>query len=291
MFLFDEIPQNSKIAIYGSGELGIGLKNELIEKRKDVYISFFIDTFASGEINGYKIFNIEEAKEKKAEFSLIVITSMAHADKIKDILIKNNFKNFIDINDLFQPYKPDKDEKIKLHLGCGTIYKEGWVNIDNNSDNNVKWLDINHDLRYPLPFEDNSVDFIFNEHFLEHLTIEEGVNALKDFYRVLKPSGVLRVAMPDLEEIIKQYLDPNWKKQEWIKVYNMGFVQTKAELININFRWWGHQHLYDAEELERRLRESGFENIKSCKLRKSEITELNNLETRDESTLIAEATK
>ena len=33
-------------------------------------------------------------------------------------------------------------EKIKLHIGCGTLYKENWINIDNNSDNNIEQLDI-----------------------------------------------------------------------------------------------------------------------------------------------------
>jgi len=89
---------------------------------------------------------------------------------------------------------------IKLHLGCGTIYKEGWINIDNNSDKNIQKLDLDWDLRNSLPFPDNSVDFIFNEHFLEHLTVEEGIQAIKDFFRVLKPGGTMRIAMPDLEK-------------------------------------------------------------------------------------------
>ncbi|GMO53904.1 MAG: hypothetical protein Ta2G_12530 [Termitinemataceae bacterium] len=75
---------------------------------------------------------------------------------------------------------------IKLHLGCGTVYKDTWVNIDNNSDNNIEKIDINYDLRNDLPFPDNSVDFIFNEHFLEHLTVEEGQHSLRDFIRVKK---------------------------------------------------------------------------------------------------------
>src|SRR5579863_148355 len=78
-------------------------------------------------------------------------------------------------------------DKIKLNIGCGTDYKKGWINIDNNSDENIKKLDLNWDLRNPLPFKDNSVDFIFNEHFIEHLTVEEGLKSNIDFKRVLKP--------------------------------------------------------------------------------------------------------
>lgn len=189
---------------------------------------------------------------------------------------------------------PNNEKKItKLHIGCGTNYFDGWINIDNNSDNNILRLDLNLDLRNPLPFKDDSVDFIFNEHFLEHLTVQEGLRAIMDFKRVLKPGGVLRIAMPDLVGVINLYTDKDAMKNsaEFFQKFGLGFVKTRAEMINMNFRWWGHQWLYDWEELERRLQESGFTQIKQCQLRQSDNPELVNLETRNESTLIAEATK
>lgn len=104
------------------------------------------------------------------------------------------------------------DGKLKLHIGCGTNYFEDWTNIDNNSDNNIQRLDLNWDLRNPLPYEENSVDFIFNEHFLEHLTVLEGLKALMDFKRILKPDGIMRIAIPDLADCIKLYNNDNWKE-------------------------------------------------------------------------------
>jgi predicted SAM-dependent methyltransferase len=180
---------------------------------------------------------------------------------------------------------------IKLNLGCGTDYKKGWINIDNNSDNNIKKLDLNLDLRNPLPFDDNSVDFIFNEHFFEHLTVEEAQTAFKDIKRVLKPGGVLRTAMPDLESIVKGYFDLPLDKDPVIKEFKLGFVKTRAEWINMSFRWWGHMWLYDWEELERRLKQAGFTKMQRCKLRESKYPELRNLEIRNGSLLIAEAQK
>ncbi len=181
----------------------------------------------------------------------------------------------------------------KLHLGCGKNYFEGWINIDNNSDHNIKKLDINYDLRNPLPFMDNSVDFIYNEHFLEHLTVEEGQRAIKEFLRVLKPNGIMRIAMPDLVGIVHAYTHPDWENQivPYLPELGLGFVKTRAELININFRAWGHRWLYDWEELERRLKEAGAKNIKQCAWHQSEHDELKNLETRRESDLIAEMMK
>ncbi len=186
-----------------------------------------------------------------------------------------------------------ENKKVKLHLACGTMYKEGWINIDNNSDNNIEKLDYNWDLRFALPFDDNSADFIYNEHFLEHLTVEEGQRAIKDFLRVLKPGGVMRVAMPDLTAMIATYQDSNWKERlaPYFKQYGLEFIQTRAELLNINFRAWGHKWLYDWEELERRLKEAGGDNIMKMSIYKSSHPELCNLETRSGSTLIAEVRK
>lgn len=185
-----------------------------------------------------------------------------------------------------------QDGPIKLHIGCGTDYKEGWINIDNNSDQNITKLDLNWDLRNYLPFPSESIDFIFNEHFLEHLTVEQGKDAIREFLRVLKPGGVIRIAMPDLDVTVADFYNEDWKNLHVIKKFNLDFIQTRAELINISFRWWGHQWLYNYEELERRIREVDSRvTITQCELRKSEHPDLRNLETRDESTLIAEITR
>lgn len=195
-------------------------------------------------------------------------------------------------------YKNIKDilrlKSIKLHIGCGTIYKEGWINIDNNSDNNIKKLDFMWDLRKPLPLPENSVDFIYNEHFLEHLTVDNGVGLIKNLMKILKPNAVLRIAMPDLRKSVENYMNKNYlnENKDGLKKYGLDFIQTNAEALNIDFRWWGHQWLYDWEELERRLKEAGCIKIKKCNLNESEYSELQNLETRGlASSLIAEIIK
>jgi predicted SAM-dependent methyltransferase len=180
---------------------------------------------------------------------------------------------------------------VKLNIGCGTDYKEGWINIDNNSDNNIEKLDFNWDLRNPLPFAGNSVDFIFNEHLIEHLTVAEAHIVIKDLMRVLKPGGVMRIAMPDLETAVDQYLNLPLSKDPTIKRFKLDYIKTRAERINMAFREWGHMWLYDAEELKRRLKEAGCKNIKQCKLGESTYPSLRNLETREESILIMEIKK
>lgn len=175
---------------------------------------------------------------------------------------------------------------LKLNLGCGNVYLNGWVNIDLDSEK----ADLKHDLTKPLPYEDNTVDFIYSEHFIEHITVKQGVVLLKECRRVLKPGGVARVATVDLDYIIRKYI-VSWKRQDWIKTFGYEWLETRAEMMNLVFREWGHQYLYNKEELKRRLEESGFKKIYRCRILKSPYTELKNKETRKDSKLILEAEK
>jgi len=91
---------------------------------------------------------------------------------------------------------------MKLHIGCGTVYRAGWINVDNNSDHNITKLDLNWDVSNPIPYPDNSVDFISSEHFIEHLPIQTAIKFLKECKRVLKIGGVIRTSTFDLDDLI-----------------------------------------------------------------------------------------
>ena len=183
------------------------------------------------------------------------------------------------------------NDKIKLNVGCGTDYKEGWVNLDNNTDENIEKLDLDWDLRNPLPFPDNSVDYIFNEHLQEHLTVEEGISVNKDFLRVLKPGGVLRIATPDLDKIVYNFENTPLSEDPVIKHFKFDFIKTRAEWMNMSFSFWGHKWIYNYEELDRRLREAGFMGVKRCEVQLSDRQDLCNIETRSGISLVVEATK
>ena len=179
--------------------------------------------------------------------------------------------------------------KKKLHIGCGQVKLAGWINIDESLHPSI--TDVQLDITKGLPYDDNSCSLIHHEHFLEHLSAEAGLNFLKECYRVLKSGGVMRIAIPSLDLIIEKYYLGNWKDQDWLKWPEYQFIKTRAEMLNISFRWWGHQWLYDREELHRRLREAGFTIIRDVEWGNSEITELRNLETRGDSLLICEVEK
>jgi predicted SAM-dependent methyltransferase len=174
---------------------------------------------------------------------------------------------------------------LKLHLGCGTVHLDGWVNIDLEAG-----ADLRLDVRRPLPFPDGAARLIYHEHLMEHLTVEEGGAGLRDWFRLLAPGGVLRIATPDLAYVVERYQGA-WRDQSWLALPEYAFIRTRAEMINVAFRWWGHQYLYDGEELERRVKEAGFAPVRRCALRESPLPELAGLETRDDSKLILEGVR
>jgi predicted SAM-dependent methyltransferase len=174
----------------------------------------------------------------------------------------------------------------RLHLACGTVHRPGWVNIDRDPASEI--IDLSWDLRDPLPIPDGSAEAIFHEHFMEHLTVEEGLALSRECKRLLMPGGILRIAMPDLAECVRQYYENDWR-QPWMEKYGYQFIQTRAETINIAFREWEHKWLYDREELHRRLKEAGFTKVRDCNLNESTVPHLCGLETRIESLLVCEA--
>ena len=179
----------------------------------------------------------------------------------------------------FRKYRP-----LKLHIGCGQDKYAGWVNID------IPSSDLTIDIRDGLPFDDNSVDFIYAERVLQRLTFEEGKKVLSEFARCLKIGGVLRIAMPDLDYVIERY-NSDWGNQDWLSFPGYEFITTRGRMINVTFRSWGYRYLYNEEDLRNQLTAAGFQQIIRCEWNKSAHAELTDLEGKKDSKLIMEGTK
>jgi predicted SAM-dependent methyltransferase len=91
-----------------------------------------------------------------------------------------------------------------LNLGCGQRFHPEWVNLDLHPSNPSvqRW-----DLQEDLPFPDESFDVVYHSHVLEHFSKTDGIQLLSRCRRVLKPDGVIRVVVPDLERIARLYLE------------------------------------------------------------------------------------
>lgn len=90
-----------------------------------------------------------------------------------------------------------------LNVGCGSHYHQDWRNLDLYSDDPSV---VQHDVRRGIPFDEEQFEAVYHSHILEHLPPYMGRQLIAECYRVLKPGGVLRIVVPDLERIAKLYL-------------------------------------------------------------------------------------
>ncbi len=92
-----------------------------------------------------------------------------------------------------------------LNLGCGPKYisSEDWINADMlpYGKDVIRCNFLNG-----IPLQSNQFDLVYHSHVLEHFSKKDGENFIKECYRILNVGGVIRIAMPNLEEIAKQYL-------------------------------------------------------------------------------------
>jgi SAM-dependent methyltransferase len=92
---------------------------------------------------------------------------------------------------------------ILVNLGCGSRFHPDWVNLDLHSAHpGVQPCDLSRG----VPLADNSCDGVFNSALLEHLQPEDAARFLRECHRVLKPGGIFRLGVPDLESIARMYL-------------------------------------------------------------------------------------
>lgn len=172
-----------------------------------------------------------------------------------------------------------------LNIGCGKVKLPGFVNIDREPGG-----DIQCDVTKGLPYADNTVDGIYSEHFIEHLSQPEIIAFLRECRRVLKSGARVRVATPDLDELVRQYAEQDWRSP-WLDEYGYQWIQNRAEYLNVSLREWGHAWVVNEEELGRLGLLAGLSLPLRCALGESQDARLCKLETRKESTLILEFSK
>ena len=176
---------------------------------------------------------------------------------------------------------------IKLHLGCGRNLLEGWINTDFNTAKfqGSDFLDVTE----KFPYDDNSVDYIFSEHMIEHISYQDGKFMLEESFRVLKSGGKIRISTPDLKFLINLYTEDKTDLQKKYidysvnhKSYNVS-IGTDTFIINNFVRDWYHTFIYDEKTLKSLLESIGFSDVKSYLISESEDENLKNLENINDS--------
>jgi len=91
-----------------------------------------------------------------------------------------------------------------VNFGCGTVFHSAWINFDAwPAAPGIQRLDV----RSPVWLPNDAVDMCYSSHLLEHLAPTEAVRFLREQCRILKPGGVIRVAVPDLGRLCETFVD------------------------------------------------------------------------------------
>ncbi len=136
---------------------------------------------------------------------------------------------------------------MRIHVGCGPIYKKGYVNID-VFDSTVADRIMS---AYHLEFPDDSASLVECMHTLEHLGAAKSIYALAEFFRVLKPGGVLLLETPDIEATFANFLKNGEKQRKLLMNWIYGLDSPGM----------GHRYCFPRELLSRMLKETGFKDI------------------------------
>jgi predicted SAM-dependent methyltransferase len=172
----------------------------------------------------------------------------------------------------------------RVILGASRHLLDGWLATDliPKSRHSV-YLDATE----PFPFPDGSVDRILCEHMIEHVPAEAGAGLLAECHRVLAPGGRLRLATPDLRNVLslgEPELDD--RRQRYVEWSNAEFGAEEAgavTVINRLFREWGHQFLYDEDTLGEALATAGFVDVRRMSVGHSDDPNFDGIDFHGES--------
>ncbi|ORU93991.1 MAG: hypothetical protein A6F70_07250 [Cycloclasticus sp. symbiont of Bathymodiolus heckerae] len=96
--------------------------------------------------------------------------------------------------------------QVLLNLGCGEVNHPKFINIDGYPHANIHYVSRIDRLGM---FADNAVDLIYASHCLEHFKYGEVDRVLDEWHRVIKPGGIIRLSVPDIDKLIDIYNDTN----------------------------------------------------------------------------------
>lgn len=151
-----------------------------------------------------------------------------------------------------------------LNLGCGPERLPDCINVDLYFP-----AELRLDLTRPLPIPEASVDAIISQHFLEHIPASAGARLIAECARILRPGGWLRISTPDLEWMVRRYLEEVEKGEA-----------RAAATLNERLRAHDHQHIYDYAALASLFTHAGLIDVRRARPQESACPWLRGRESR-----------
>ena len=142
---------------------------------------------------------------------------------------------------------------MKLHLGCWHRYIPGFIHVDLCDLPHIDYKRSIDDLSI---FEDCSAELIYSSHSFEYFDRIQAVDVLKEWRRVLKPGGILRLAVPDFDKLIEVYkLTGELDKILGPLFGRMEITSIESEMVLY------HKTVYTFNSLKKMLEENGYGNV------------------------------
>lgn len=176
---------------------------------------------------------------------------------------------------------------MRLQIGCGKFPHPGWINTDNKVRPGV---DCVADLRADLPFADGTFDYAAAIHVLPHIPLAGLAPALARVRRVLKPGGVLRLALPDLEKALDAF------RRGDVAYFSVPDAQWKSLGAKVVAQIVWHNDIrtpFTYDLAAEALAKAGFASADRCAFRetRSRFPEIVELDNRERESLFVEATR
>lgn len=147
---------------------------------------------------------------------------------------------------------------MKLHLGCGRKYIDGFKHVDLQDFAHIDYKTSVDDLHFA---QDNSIELIYAAHILEHFGRNEYVKVLEEWYRVLKPDGILRISVPSFNAVVEYYVN----KEDNLELL-LGLLVGGQKVGEYDY----HKMIFDKKLLIKILQDIGFKNIEEYDWRETE---------------------
>jgi Methyltransferase domain len=182
---------------------------------------------------------------------------------------------------------PRESEVRRLNWGCGSHVHPGWINTDIKE---APEIDLVADIRKGLPLDDDSIEYAVSVHALPELAYADVVPALRELNRVLKPGGVLRLVLPDLQKAIDAYVK---RDHRYFHLVEDDAATLGGRLIT-QILWYGYSRtLFTADFSAELMVKAGYIDVSSCQPHRtaSRFAEIVQLDNREEESLYIEGVK
>jgi hypothetical protein len=171
-----------------------------------------------------------------------------------------------------------------VQYGCGLCAPQTWVNFDASPTlrfERLPFVGVLHtrngkrfppnvrygDITRGLPLSANSCNAMYCSHVLEHLALDDCDVALQNTFKYLKPCGVFRFVLPDLEHLASEYLADGSSRgaPQFMEASCLGTKKRLRGFRGLLLAWLGnsaHLWMWEEKAMTEQLERHGFTGIR-----------------------------